>query len=210
MRKSIMLALGAAALAIATPSFAAGSYQPGYHTPPGTIVEDFSFGGSNGTPFTNTPTETATGDVRLYHNDTAGEGVLGLPAAGDFLSILAGGTFTIDVPDTTTLFSFIFGTLDSYNSVVFNLVGGGLATFTGGELTGGAVGSCDQCNGLFSYSTDPGQFIASVTFSSTQTAFEITDLAIGTPEPATWLMMILGFGLAGAGLRRSKRKLATA
>ncbi len=27
------------------------------------------------------------------------------------------------------------------------------------------------------------------------------------PEPATWAMMIAGFGLAGAGLRRSKRQL---
>ncbi|MBX3483803.1 PEPxxWA-CTERM sorting domain-containing protein [Phenylobacterium sp.] len=30
----------------------------------------------------------------------------------------------------------------------------------------------------------------------------------GVPEPATWALMICGFGLAGAGLRRSRRALA--
>jgi hypothetical protein len=32
----------------------------------------------------------------------------------------------------------------------------------------------------------------------------------GVPEPATWAMMILGFGLMGAALRRSRDRLATA
>jgi hypothetical protein len=31
-----------------------------------------------------------------------------------------------------------------------------------------------------------------------------------TPEPGTWLMMILGFGLAGGAIRRRKRQLALA
>jgi hypothetical protein len=35
-------------------------------------------------------------------------------------------------------------------------------------------------------------------------------LADGVPEPATWAMMILGAGLAGAGLRRSRRAAVAA
>ena len=35
-------------------------------------------------------------------------------------------------------------------------------------------------------------------------------LAGGVPEPATWAMMILGAGLAGAGLRRSRRAAVAA
>jgi len=35
-------------------------------------------------------------------------------------------------------------------------------------------------------------------------------LASGVPEPATWAMMLTGFGLAGAAVRGSRRKSATA
>lgn len=35
-------------------------------------------------------------------------------------------------------------------------------------------------------------------------------LAAAVPEPATWAMLVAGFGLAGAGLRRRGRPLATA
>ena len=33
--------------------------------------------------------------------------------------------------------------------------------------------------------------------------------ALGTPEPATWAMMVLGFGLVGAGLRRKQAMRVT-
>lgn len=35
-----------------------------------------------------------------------------------------------------------------------------------------------------------------------ETGLDNVSLTVGVPEPATWAMMILGFGLAGAGLRR--------
>jgi len=38
--------------------------------------------------------------------------------------------------------------------------------------------------------------------------FEVTSVTGGVPEPATWGLMILGFGLAGAGLRRRRLALA--
>ena len=38
--------------------------------------------------------------------------------------------------------------------------------------------------------------------------FNYTPFAGDVPEPATWAMMIAGFGLAGAALRRRERKLA--
>ncbi|WP_430420838.1 PEPxxWA-CTERM sorting domain-containing protein [Phenylobacterium sp.] len=39
-------------------------------------------------------------------------------------------------------------------------------------------------------------------------AFEVTALAGGVPEPATWAMMILGFGVVGAAARSRARVLA--
>ena len=37
-----------------------------------------------------------------------------------------------------------------------------------------------------------------------------TSITSGVPEPATWSMMILGIGLAGAAMRRKRRTLALA
>jgi hypothetical protein len=39
-------------------------------------------------------------------------------------------------------------------------------------------------------------------------ANDITTTALGVPEPATWALMIAGFGLAGAGLRRRRMVVA--
>ncbi|AYJ88032.1 PEP-CTERM sorting domain-containing protein [Sphingomonas paeninsulae] len=57
-----------------------------------------------------------------------------------------------------------------------------------------------------------GSAIVKAVFGSTQAAFEIDNLVTAAPEPATWGMMILGFGLAGAQLRSRRRsaKLAVA
>ncbi|WP_312161989.1 PEPxxWA-CTERM sorting domain-containing protein [Phenylobacterium sp.] len=45
---------------------------------------------------------------------------------------------------------------------------------------------------------------------SASALFPFTTPVSAVPEPATWAMMITGFGLAGAGLRRSRRALAAA
>jgi len=45
---------------------------------------------------------------------------------------------------------------------------------------------------------------------SPRSNFTFDDIAVAAPEPATWLMMILGFGLVGSQLRRSKGKATLA
>jgi hypothetical protein len=52
----------------------------------------------------------------------------------------------------------------------------------------------------------------SIVFNSPLTEFWIDDLQIGTavPEPSSWAMLILGFGVAGGALRRRKRLVAIA
>ena len=69
--------------------------------------------------------------------------------------------------------------------------------------------------GFVSAYTDNSSLIKSVTFATTadiagtgQTRFGgmVADTAV--PEPATWAMMILGFGAAGSMIRR--RRLAVA
>lgn len=55
--------------------------------------------------------------------------------------------------------------------------------------------------------------VRSVTFSTTDPqGFNFDDFTFGSavPEPATWALMITGFGLAGVGLRRRQARIAHA
>jgi hypothetical protein len=48
-----------------------------------------------------------------------------------------------------------------------------------------------------------------ITFSGEERTYEILSQSSGAvPEPATWAMMIAGFGLAGAALRRRRLEIA--
>jgi hypothetical protein len=51
-----------------------------------------------------------------------------------------------------------------------------------------------------------GQSLTGLRFTSTGKAFEFDDIAIGrVPEPQTWAMLIIGFGMVGFTARRRHR-----
>jgi hypothetical protein len=57
------------------------------------------------------------------------------------------------------------------------------------------------------YQTGPGEYFTSIRFSGNEstggTDFQIgTAGAVAVPEPASWALMIMGFGLTGAAMRR--------
>jgi hypothetical protein len=58
--------------------------------------------------------------------------------------------------------------------------------------------------------TSIGNVILQAHNAGTDYSVHWDNLTAGVPEPATWAMMIAGFGLTGATLRRRQRKLATA
>jgi hypothetical protein len=71
--------------------------------------------------------------------------------------------------------------------------------------------------GDFNIFSNGGNFELSSTIDSvgypgngSPVTFEVTDVAPGVPEPATWAMMLMGFGLIGATLRDGRRSLVTA
>lgn len=150
-----------------------------------------------------------TGTRFRFLTGTSGDGAL--PAAGDrsrYLSVLAGGEARIAFDAPVFGFSVDLGSLDSYNLLTLNFVGGGVQSFTGGQLVALPDGnqSAARTNGRFRFTADQGQQIAGVTFGSGGNSFEIDRLAAApVPEPAMWAMMLGGFGLLGVIMRRRSR-----
>lgn len=129
---------------------------------------------------------------------------------------IQGGSYTLTFGGSGIQFlSFIIGSIDSYNSLTLNFVGGATQTFNGMQITTGstatAVGAFNSSNsGRVTYDFQGGAGLLSATFASTQPTFELDDIVTSVPEPAAWALMILGFGLVGSQLRTRRRKTTVA
>lgn len=80
------------------------------------------------------------------------------------------------------------------------LGGGGSYTVGGHTQNSGGIND----DGTFWYSNDPAGLAFDGRGQTPEMAFtvDVTAVAPGVPEPATWGMMILGFGIAAAAMRR--------
>lgn len=123
-------------------------------------------------------------------------------------------SFTVtDLNGALTEISFYMGSPDSYNGLSLTVNGGlGPIVLHGSDIWGGPSanpGNGDQNAGfLVTYTFSPNT-VKSLTFSSTQNSFEFDNLSgVSVPEPASWALMIMGFGAAGAMMRRRKALVA--
>ncbi len=107
------------------------------------------------------------------------------------------GSVALGVADDGTS-HYVTLTLNSNGIAYLNSVAGGVARF-GGTTTSLTVDplNCADCVGIFGY--NGGSPLAQLSLS-----------AAGVPEPANWALLIAGFGLTGAALRRRRSALATA
>jgi fibronectin-binding autotransporter adhesin len=139
------------------------------------------------------------------------------PGSADTTPYLAvvHGTETITFATPHTAFGLYWGSVDGYNSLTFNTLGGPV-TFTGGVSPVSLTASgCQTCLDSNAYVLLQGLTpFFSVTLSSTSPAFEVDNLEIDgpvstppVPEPSTWLMMILGFLSVGFVAYRRKSNL---
>jgi hypothetical protein len=116
-----------------------------------------------------------------------------------------------------TSLSFDLGSLDDYNTLSFYHNGTLVRAFSGTDLAnpnppqGQQTGDDNNLREYFTFGAADG--INRVVFSTTEPAFEFDNIAAaisGVPEPATWAMMILGFGFVGFMMRSNRQKTAVA
>ncbi|MBX3485317.1 PEPxxWA-CTERM sorting domain-containing protein [Phenylobacterium sp.] len=129
----------------------------------------------------------------------------------NYASVQGGTSATYTLLGGATLrgFSFYMGSPDTYNKVTFFHEDGGSTVFEGADIWGGdPPGTGDRTQGFRVYYSFGTTKVTSIRFESSADAFEYDGLAGIVPEPATWALMIGGFGMAGAMIRRRKAALA--
>ena len=202
MRMSV-LAAGLAAAAIAAPASALTfSFDPGAASPSGgfTVINEF------------TDTTGITGanfQIKVPPSDSNGAfPANSLPAGSSYLSVLGGGVANISFGGAYGAFQFDWGSIDTYNTLTIHSSLGDTVVIPGGNFPNAANGNqfLPGTNGLFKVVGEAGETFTGITLASGTNSFEIDRLAVsgGVPEPATWGMMILGFGMAGSLIRRRR------
>ena len=171
---------------------------------------------TNTSPIPNSPAgfESIAGTVT-----TTSAAITGGGTTDDYLVIAQQSSYAINfAARPLAFFSFAFNSMGNGNTVTLtytdlttqifrsNPSGGdaNLRNFGLGPLT-----TPLNRSGRLIYDTGTGPKILAAEFTrgGNNTVFVIDDLAVAAPEPATWLMMILGFGLVGGQLRRRRTKV---
>ncbi len=202
-----LLCVSVAALAIPAQAAIILTYQPGGSTLPvgATVIQNFdsiAAGTSIGT------------NASVFANSV--DGVAARPAVGstgNFAAVLGeptDGSYTINFAPAS-LFSFQLGSLDTYNSLRLTFANRAPITYQGGQIindlsfpSGNQISG--ETNGRITYTATAGELITGATFGSTSNSFEFDNIATrnAVPEPATWAMLILGFGVIGTTMRRRR------
>lgn len=208
MRRLILTAVAAAGLtyaASASAQIAISSTAPGTNPYTGP-TPTYTFDPGSQPIFTGGAIETGT-NSNLYAQPFG--------STGDYYAVgpypTSPGTIDLSSFGDITSMSFLWGSVDAYNTLEFLAADGTtvLATFTGNDVFNPATGdrTDPNTNPVVTFSLT-GTDVSAFTYlrlTSSQNAFEIDNLAINpVPEPATWAMMLLGFGGIGLAMRRKR------
>lgn len=146
---------------------------------------------------------TAVGSVPSVHAAPAGDAT----RFGYVSSAITPNTATLSTPNLKAI-SFYWGSIDTYNKVeVLGPGGVVLHTVNGGDFSA-ADGNqlLPGTNRRVNFTWDGSDPITGLRLTSTGIAFEFDDFgATAVPEPATWALLIAGFGMVGFAARRRTR-----
>ena len=225
-RKYLGALLGATALALSGVAHAAttisfSSYQI-TQNPGEAIVTGFETGAAPialSNVLFSMPGYAITGTASLL---TGSSGLGAAPAMSmttsdptQYLSVQGGQFANITTPSLMGL-SFYVGSLDGYNSVSFTHANGTSETFTGAAIDSlftsvDANGNqhTGDANGRLTFTFTNA--VTGVQLGSSSNSFEISNFATAVvPEPASWALMLVGFGGLGGVLRRRRAVAAVA
>lgn len=144
---------------------------------------------------------TAEDNVRYYFDPFV--------AAGYDFSVADGNPLITEAifPTIGSSLYSIYALNNLVNPLFTGIAGGTAVDFTGlfpGGIQGFALRGIDVSAGLDP--NDPTAFVTGLTFAGggqvTLTQAPVSVFVAEVPEPSTWTMLIAGFGLVGAGLRR--------
>ena len=163
-----------------------------------------------GSPLTFTSTAPGIGYILSPPNSSSGASPFG--DTTQYLSVLgnSGGTAGVNVTINggAATVSFLWGSIDGYNTIQFFNGATSLGSFTGSAIVPKFDTGCQQstdCTGYVTFTDNNlSQPITSFLMTSGQNSFEADDfLTTAVPETSTWVMMILGFfGVGLVGYRR--------
>ena len=188
MKKIVLATLAASAMSIAIPANAATTLVSLGTPLTAGISQSFSFGGS-------TFTFGGSGSSSVTVQNTAGAAI---QAFGGFFGIALTpsasftnrGTVTYG-PTGTQYASFTSPTIDSSIS----------------QLSFVGLRANDGTNNFFGFAYLSGRTLVGYGYESIANTAVTATTAV--PEPASWTMMIGGFGIMGGVMRRRKSKIAT-
>ena len=130
-------------------------------------------------------------------------------AHANFLSSEVGNDIVMNFNKTQTSFSLLWGSVDTYNSVIFKFSGGAASyTLTGAQVAA-IAGNGFNANGTtsaFVKITGLNKFTTLTIMDTTQPAFELVTEDLGNitkvPEPASLAMLMSGLVVFGLYLSR--------
>ncbi|HWW65777.1 MAG TPA: PEPxxWA-CTERM sorting domain-containing protein [Sphingomonadaceae bacterium] len=213
MRKIAIGLLAATAAIVATPALAAVTLTS-------VAVTDANYSNPDNFTYTFDSRPAGLTGGKIVPGEVGPNGNHAQPFGG------AGGYFSVGPSDGSpatfnlgpvSQISFLWGSVDGnagYN--VLTLLGtsdpsnGGAAyTYDGVDIlnpANGFQGSGGTALVTLTFSGDDATNFTGLQFNANQNAFEIDSMNVAAvPEPATWAMMIGGFGLIGLSMRRRSR-----
>ena len=206
MKKMLLAATAAFSFVAVTPAQAVSILLiPGsaasFAAPPGDATINFNAGLPLGFSLTGGG-QLVSGDLFANYAEP------GFSDGSQYLAVLGGQTATLSSTMGFGSASLFLGSVDLYNTIEVLAVGGAvLGTFAGAQL--GFVANGDQNlgtsnNRIVFTNTASEAAIGGLRFTSSGNSLETDNVVFSSavPEPATWAMMLIGFGAVGYSMRR--------